>query len=86
MKLFTCDFVMVEMHLPNHLKYRSPRLVNYRKCGASSVDVYYTGCAKEKKDILNIYVKSQIINIFFLNWLLTHNYICWYRQNIKFVS
>ena len=24
-----------------------------------------TGCAKKKKDILNIYVKSQIINIFF---------------------
>ena len=27
--------------------------------------VDYTGCAKKKKDILNIYVKSQIINIFF---------------------
>ena len=26
---------------------------------------YCTGCAKKKKDILNIYVKSQIINIFF---------------------
>ena len=25
----------------------------------------YTGCAKKKKDILNIYVKSQIVNIFF---------------------
>ena len=25
----------------------------------------YTGCAKKKKDILNIYVKSQIINIFY---------------------
>ena len=24
-----------------------------------------TGCAKKKKDILNIYVKSQIINIYF---------------------
>ena len=24
-----------------------------------------TGCAKKKKDNLNIYVKSQIINIFF---------------------
>ena len=24
-----------------------------------------TGCAKKKKDILNIYVKSQIINFFF---------------------
>ena len=24
-----------------------------------------TGCAKKKKDILNIYVKSQIINRFF---------------------
>ena len=27
----------------------------------------YTGCAKKKKDILNMYVKSQIINIFFEN-------------------
>ena len=42
----------------------------------------YTGCAK-KKDILNIYVKSQIINIFFLKIrLLTHNYI--YGRKLKY--
>ena len=45
---------------------------------------YYTGCAKKKKDILNIYVKSQIINIFFENKAVNSQLYLW--PNVKISS
>ena len=46
------------------LKFNVKNQVKDSKCNVSNVE-HCTGCAKKKKDILNIYVKSQIINIFF---------------------
>ena len=46
-------------------------------CRQKSCLQLYTGCAKKKKDILNIHIKSEGINIFFTKILLGRFYhIC----------
>ena len=53
-------------------------LVNMHNYHAIYVHVY-TGCAKKKKDILNIHIKSEGINIFLQK-------ICWTESTIILVK
>ena len=77
---YTIDCVAVQkMHVfmqSRRVLDRQEHVLHRNKCGnlmltlryvfVFSIYIYiYIGCDKKKKDILNIYVKSQIINILF---------------------